>query len=179
MNNNNRSLKHVILASLFIALGIVLPFLTGSNQQLGSVFLLMHIPVLMAGLVLGFKYGILVGLITPILRSVLVGTPPLFPFAVTMMFELAAYGTFIGLAYKMLPKHPAFVYLSLFISLLLGRVVWGVAAYIIYPLAGMTFTLDKFITAGFVTSLPGLAIQIILVPLLFIYLKRTRILESL
>lgn len=179
MNKNNRTIKHMILASLFIALGIVLPFLTGSNQQLGSVFLLMHLPILIAGLVLGFKYGFLVGLITPILRSLLVGMPPLFPFAVTMMFELAAYGFLIGLFYKLLPKSPVYVYVSLIISLILGRIIFGIAAYIIYPLAGITFTFDQFIKAGFVTSLPGIAIQIVLVPLLFIYLKKTNVLDTL
>ncbi len=175
MKKTSKHIKDIVIASLFIALGIVLPFLTGSNQQLGSVFLLMHIPTLIAGLVLGFKYGFLVGLITPFLRSILVGMPPLFPIAITMMFELASYGLFIGLAYKLLPKRPLFVYVSLSISLILGRVIWGLAAKIFYGLAGMTFTFDKFITAGFVTSLPGITIQIVLVPLLFISLKRTQV----
>lgn len=177
MKKTNQHIKDIALASLFTSLGIVLPFLTGSNQELGSVFLLMHIPTLIAGLVLGFKYGFLVGLITPFLRSILVGMPPLFPIALTMMFELSSYGLFIGLAYKLLPKRHFYVYVSLIISLVLGRVVWGLAAKLFYGLAGMVFTFDKFITAGFVTSLPGILIQIVLVPLLFLYLKRTKTIE--
>jgi riboflavin transporter FmnP len=173
----NITIKDIVLASMFIALGLVLPFLTGSNPELGGIFLLMHIPVLIAGLVLGGKYGLLVGMITPILRSVLVGMPPLFPVALAMMFELGAYGLIIGISYRLLPKKPAFVYVALIISLLIGRGVWGAAAAIFYPLAGFGFTFDKFIAAAFVTGLPGIAIQVVLVPLVFIYLQRTHLLD--
>src|SRR5690554_5395346 len=93
-------LKKIILASMFVGIGIILPFLTGNNQQLGNMFSLMHIPVLLAGLVLGFQYGLIVGLITPILRSLLIGMPPMMPIALSMMFELGAYGLFTGLFYK-------------------------------------------------------------------------------
>lgn len=177
MKLSKNPIKEVVLASMFIALGIVLPFLTGSNPELGGIFLLMHIPVLIAGLVLGGKYGLIVGLITPILRSVLIGMPPLFPIALAMMFELGAYGLLIGLSYRFLPKNPLFVYVALLISLLLGRGVWGIAAAIFYPLAGFGFTFDKFLATAFVTGLPGIAIQVVLIPLLFIYLKRTHILD--
>lgn len=179
MKLNKNPIKEIVLASLLIAMGIVLPFLTGSNPQLGGVFLLMHIPAFIAGLVLGAKYGLLVGLITPILRSLTVSMPPLFPQALAMMFELGAYGFFIGLSYRILPKKPLFVYVSLIIALLIGRGVWGIAASIFYPMAGISFTLDKFIAAAFVTGLPGIAIQVILVPLVFIYLQRTGVLENL
>lgn len=177
MKLSKNPIKEVVLASLFIALGIVLPFLTGSNPELGGIFLLMHIPVLIAGLVLGGKYGLIVGMITPILRSVLVGMPPLFPIALAMMFELGAYGLLIGISYKLLPKHPIFVYVALIIALLIGRGVWGVAAAIFYPLAGFGFSFTAFIKAAFITGLPGIAIQIVLIPLLFIYLKRTHLLD--
>ena len=177
MKSSKIKIKDITLASMFIALGIVLPLLTGSNPELGSMFLLMHIPVLIAGLVLGGTYGLLVGMITPILRSVLVGMPPLFPVALAMMFELGAYGFFIGFSSKLLPKKSAFVYVSLLIALLLGRGVWGAAAAIFYPLAGFGFTFDKFLTAAFVTGLPGIAIQVVVVPLVYIYLQRTRLLD--
>lgn len=170
-------IKEVAIASLMVAMGIVLPFLTASNPQLGSIFLLMHIPVLIAGLVLGPKYGLIVGMMTPILRSLLFTLPPLYPQALIMMFELGAYGFFIGLAYHHLPKRTIDVYASLFIALLLGRAVWGIAASIFYPLAGFNFSFQIFLKTAFVTSLPGLGIQIVLIPLVFIYLKRTRVLD--
>lgn len=170
-------IKDIAIASLMVAMGIVLPFLTASNPQLGSIFLLMHIPVLISGLVLGPKYGLIVGMMTPILRSLLFMMPPLYPQALVMMFELGAYGFFIGLSYRTLSKTSFNVYASLLIALLLGRVVWGVAASFFYPLAGLNFSFSIFLKAGFVTSLPGIGIQIVLIPLLFIYLKRTNILD--
>lgn len=173
-----RPLYPLVLSSLMIALGIVLPFLTGSNPQLGSIFLLMHIPALLTGLILGPRYGLMVGLVTPLLRSLLVQAPPLYPIALTMTFELGAYGFFIGLAKKYLPKQDLYVILSLIISMLLGRAVWGLAAAVFYPLAGFNFSLDIFIKAAFVTGLPGIGIQLVVVPLLYFSLKKTHVLEA-
>lgn len=174
----NKHLKSLILSGLMIALGILLPFLTGSNPALGSVFLLMHIPALLTGLILGPWYGLTVGLITPILRSVLLTTPPLYPIATTMMFELAAYGFFIGLLHKFLPKKDALVFVSLVIAMLLGRATWGLAANVFYKDAGVPFNLDVFLTTSFVKGLPGMAIQLIMIPALYIGLTKRGVLDA-
>lgn len=168
----------LVLSSLMIALGIVLPFLTGSNPQLGSIFLLMHIPALLTGLILGPRYGLLVGLITPVLRSLLVSAPPLYPIALTMTFELGAYGFFIGFAKKYLPKKDLYFVLSLVISMILGRAVWGLAAAVFYPLAGFNFSLSIFVKAAFITGLPGIGIQLIVIPVLYFSLKKTHVLDA-
>lgn len=175
--NEKVNLKKVILASIFIAIGFILPFLTGNNQQLGNAFALMHIPVLLAGLILGYKYGLVVGLITPVFRGLLLGVPPLMPIAITMMFELGAYGLLIGLFYKIFPKTDIYVQISLVLSMILGRLVWGLAAWLFYGLAGWTFNLNVFLTAGFVTALPGIVIQLILIPILFVRLRNSGTLE--
>ena len=93
------STRQVVLAGLFVALGLIMPFLTAQVPALGARFLPMHLPVLLAGLVIGGPLGLLVGLVTPLLRSVLFGMPPMFPTAVAMAFELA-HSLFIGLVYK-------------------------------------------------------------------------------
>lgn len=95
-----------------------------------------------------------------------------------MTFELGAYGFFIGLAKKYLPKQDLYVILSLIISMLLGRAVWGLAAAVFYPLAGFNFSLDIFIKAAFVTGLPGIGIQLVVVPLLYFSLKKTHVLDA-
>lgn len=174
----NKQLKHLILSGLMIALGILLPFLTGSNQALGSVFLLMHIPTLLTGLILGPIYGLVVGAITPILRSVLISMPPMYPIAVTMMFELAAYGFFIGLVNKIIPKKDYLVYVSLIVAMLMGRLFWGLGANIFYKDAGVPFNFDIFLTTSFVKGLPGMAIQIVLIPILFIGLRKRGVLDA-
>ncbi|MDI6453022.1 ECF transporter S component [Peloplasma aerotolerans] len=185
MNSNNEQfqkiknnpIKKMVLASLFMALGIILPFFT-AGPELGSIFLPMHIPILLCGLICGPKYGLTVGLITPIFRSVLFGLPPMFPIALTMTFELAAYGFFIGLFYLMFPKKIGYVYASLAIAMLLGRFVYGAAAAIFYPMAGFNFSFEIFITAAFVTGLPGILIQITFIPIFFHYLMRANILPD-
>lgn len=170
-------LKKIILASMFVGIGIILPFLTANNQELGNMFSLMHIPVLLAGLVLGFQYGLIVGLLTPILRSLLIGMPPMMPIALSMMFELGAYGLFTGLFYKLLPKKDINVLITVALAMILGRAVWGVAASIFYKAAGWEFTLKTFMTAGFVVAAPGIAIQLVLIPTLFVRLVETGAIE--
>lgn len=164
-------LKKVIVASLFVAIGLILPFVTGGNRELGNALSPMHIPVLIAGLVLGYKYGFIVGLVTPPLRFLLFGMPPLFPIGLAMMFELAAYGLFIGLFYKLLAKKDVNIMISLVLAMLVGRGVWGLAAWLFYPLAGFNFSLKIFLTTAFVTGLPAIAIQLILIPILIIKLR--------
>lgn len=170
-------LKKMILASMFIAIGIILPFLTGNNQELGNMFSLMHIPVLLAGLILGLQYGLVVGLLTPIIRSLLIGSPPMMPIALSMMFELGAYGLFAGLFYKLLPKKDINVLITVALAMILGRAVWGLAASIFYKAAGWNFSLKIFVTAGFVTAAPGIAIQLVLIPSLFVRLLETGAIE--
>lgn len=174
----NKLIRNMTLAAMFIVLGILLPFLTVSNPQLGSMFLLMHIPVLFAGLLIDYKYGAIVGIITPLLRSVTFAMPILMPVALAMAFELGAYGFFIGLAHKVLPKKIPYVFVSLLIALLLGRAVWGVAAWIFYPAAGFNYSLKIFVTAAFVTGLPGIGIQLVLIPTIYIYLTKSGLLRK-
>ena len=122
-----QSTRKLVFAALLLALGLVLPFLTAQIPQVGSMLLPMHLPVLLCGFVCGWPYGLLVGAVTPLLRSMLFGMPPLYPTAVAMAFELAAYGLLAGLFYKLLPKKPVYVYVALILAMLGGRAVWGLA----------------------------------------------------
>ena len=84
------STKKLTLSAAFLGLGLVLPFLTGQVPQVGSMLLPMHIPVLLCGIICGWEYGLAVGAILPLLRSVIFGMPPMYPTALAMTFELAA-----------------------------------------------------------------------------------------
>lgn len=173
--NNRLEIRKMILASFFIALGIVLPFLTGNISFLGARFLPMHIPVLFAGIILGWKYGLLVGVITPLLRALTVGMPPLFPVATVMAFELASLGFFIGLFYHLLPKKMVYIFVSLILAMIGGRIVYGLVGFIVYPLAGIQFTFDMFLAGALLNAIPGIILQLILIPTLFIGLKKADI----
>ena len=72
----NKLLK-LILSALFLAFAYVLPFLTGSNQLLGRMFLPMHIPVLLCGFICGWYWGLSVGFIAPLLRGLTIDKKPL------------------------------------------------------------------------------------------------------
>lgn len=169
MKHQTRSLA---LAGLFIALGLVLPFFTGQIPTIGRALLPMHIPVLLAGFTLGPRLGLVVGLIAPLLRSVLFGTPPLFPTAVAMTFELAAYGFLAGILYELLPKRRGSVLVALIGAMLGGRIVWGIVTLILLGLGG--FSWQAFMAGAFANAIAGIILQLILIPALVLTINKDK-----
>ena len=178
MNVKNMSIRQLVLAALFLALGILMPFLTAQNPSLGNKLLPMHIPVLLCGFICGWQYGLIVGLILPVFRSMLFGMPPMFPHAIAMSFELATYGCITGLMHKLLPKRNAFVYVSLITSMICGRIVWGIVSFFLYRLDNTAFTWEIFMTGAFINAIPGIVVQIIIIPIIIVALARAKLLES-
>lgn len=170
------STKKLVNAALTLALGMVLPFLTGQIPSVGSRLLPMHIPALLTGYISGPMYGLLVGFVMPLFRSMIFGMPPMFPTAVAMAFELATYGFIAGLLYRRMNKNTGNIYLSLIIAMVMGRFVWGLASYVLYGLGESAFTWQIFTAGAFVNALPGILIQIILIPVLVLALKKGKIL---
>ncbi len=166
------SVRNLVLASLFIALGLVLPFLTGQIPEIGRMLLPMHIPVLLAGFVCGGPLGLLVGFITPLLRSVLFGIPVMFPIAVSMAFELAVYGLLAGLLYRMMPKKPIYLWVVLLLSMIGGRVVWGAVSMVLYGFQGTPFTWQMFMGGAIINAIPGIILQIVAIPAILLALKK-------
>lgn len=169
----NSALKKTILSAVLLAVGMVLPMLTMQVKEIGDSLLPMHIPVLLCGILCGWQYGGFIGLILPVLRSVIFGMPPIYPNAVWMALELAAYGVVIGLVYATFKKPNVFaVYVSLISAMLLGRVVWGVAKAVLLGVGGKPFTMTMFWVGGFVDAVPGIILQLILIPLLVTVLNK-------
>ncbi len=176
MRNQGKTYK-LMLTALFIALGLVLPLLTAQVPQIGSMLLPMHIPVLICGFVCGWQYGLVAGLVTPLLRSMTFGMPPLFPVATAMAFEMAAYGAVCGWLYKMRKKNAASVYISLLGAMIAGRVVWGLVNIPIYGIAGKAYSWQIFITGALINAVPGIVLQIVLIPLIILALERAHVME--
>jgi len=170
------STKKLVNAALMLALGMVLPFLTGQIPSVGSRLLPMHIPALLTGYISGPMYGLLVGFVMPLFRSMIFGMPPMFPTAVAMAFELATYGFIAGLLYRRMNKNTGNIYLSLIIAMIIGRFVWGLVSYVLYGLGESAFTWQIFTAGAFVNALPGILIQLILIPVLVLALKKGKIL---
>ena len=167
-----RKTQKLVLSALFLTLAFLLPFLTAGNPQLGNLFCLMHLPVLLCGFFCGPFWGLAVGLIAPLFRSLLLGMPVLFPTACSMALELASYGFLAGFFYALFPKKLPFTYLSLGLSLLGGRAVLGLVNTLFFGILAKEYTLSLFLTAAFVTPWPGLLLQIHLIPPLVLLAKR-------
>ena len=166
--------KNITLSALFIALGLVLPLLTGQLKALGNAFLPMHLPVLICGLVVGPIYGLIVGFVLPILRHFTFGMPPLYPTAISMAFELATYGFVVGFIYKNSRwKCIIALYESLIISMIVGRLVWGIVQMILLGINGQPFTFQMFIAGAFLNAIPGIVFQLVFIPSLMLALHRT------
>lgn len=166
--------KKMVLAAMFLALAFVLPFLTLQMGQLGQAFLPMHLPILLCGFICGGPWGLAVGFIAPLLRSIALGMPPMFPTAAAMAFELAAYGLLAGLFYRLLPKRVGYTYAALILAMIGGRVVWSLVSLVLYGIAGTAFTWEMLIGGAVLNALPGIAIQIVLIPLILIALQLTQ-----
>ena len=100
----NERLYKLTLSAMFLALALVLPFLTGQIQPLSKKLCPMHIPILLCGFFCGPWYGLAIGFIAPLLRFLCFGMPVIIPAGIAMSFELAAYGLVSGLLYRCLPK---------------------------------------------------------------------------
>lgn len=172
---NNLSVRRLTLSSMLLAVGLLLPFVTGQIQHIGNMLCPMHLPVLVCGMVCGPLWGFAVGAVLPLLRSALFGMPVLMPIAAAMAFELAAYGFVSGFLRRRLPATLKMLFVSLIAAMLLGRVVWGVACVPLYGFAGKAFSWQLFITSGFVTAIPGMLLQLVAVPAIVTALEKAHL----
>ena len=170
-------IRRMVYASVCLALCMVLPFLTGQIPQIGSALSPMHIPVLLAGYLCGPWWALAVGAAAPLLRHFWLSAPPLVT-AVAMCFELGAYGLISGLLYRLLPKRPRSIYISLISAMVLGRIVWGCAMAVITGITGAGFTWAAFAAGAFFKAIPGIVVHIALIPPLVLSLQRAGICEK-
>ena len=164
------SVKKLTLSAVCIALCVVLPIAFHAIPDAGSVFLPMHIPVLMCGLLCGWPNGLICGLMGPLLSSVLTGMPPM-AMLPGMMVECAAYGCVSGLMLKAVHTKSTYadLYIALITAMLVGRVLSGIAKALIFT-PGLA--MSAWIASSFVTALPGIVIQLICLPTLVFALMR-------
>ena len=176
MKYRNKLLK-MILAAMFLALAYVMPFLTGQIPEVGSMLCPMHLPVLLCGFICGPVWGAVVGVVAPLFRSLTLGMPPLFPTAVCMALELAAYGAVAGSMHKLLPRKKLYIYCSLLTAMVVGRLIWGAAMFVCMGIKGGSFTFAAFLSGALLNAIPGIIVQIILIPLLVMILDSPKVLK--
>lgn len=168
MNNStskNSLAKNLAAAGLLLAIGLVLPyFFMSFGKEVGTIFSPMDLTILLAGLILGWRYGLVLGIITPIISSFLTGMPPL-PIAVTMMFQLGAMGFITGMLRNKVNK-----FLNLIIAEVIGNFLYAILFIIFMGLP--THKFYHLIFVVFVIGLPGIVLQWIIVPYLSRVLKK-------
>ena len=167
--------ENLVVSALFLALCYVLPFLTGNIPQVGSMLLPMHIPVLLCGFLCGAPWGIAVGLVAPVMRSMLTGGfPPMFPTAVAMSVELAVYGFVSGFVYRRMSMNLVGIYTALLCAMVCGRIAWG-AFMSLLLMNGEGFTFAAFLAGAFANAIPGIIVQLVLVPVLVMLIDKERL----
>lgn len=164
-------MKKLSISAMLFAVGLVLPFLTGQIKTIGNMLLPMHIPVLLCGLICGWKYGGAVGFLLPLTRSLLFGMPQMYPTAIAMAFELAAYGVIVALVFRWDCLRA--LYRALVVSMLLGRVVWGIVMSILLGFGKFTFA--AFLAGAFTNAIPGIVLQLVLIPAIMVALGRAKL----
>lgn len=171
-----KNLRKMTVGALFLALGIVLPFFTGQIKEVGNMLLPMHIPVMLCGLICGKWYGLGVGAALPIIRSMACAMPTLYPTALAMAFELATYGFVVGLLYeKSNRKCVKSLYCAMLWAMLSGRAVWGAVMCALLGINNSKFGFSAFLSAAFFNAVPGIVLQLIIVPSVMVALEKAKL----
>ncbi|MHC1747671.1 MAG: ECF transporter S component [Cellulosilyticaceae bacterium] len=168
--------KQMIITALCIAMGLILPMAFHSIPNAGKIFLPMHIPVLICGLACGWQYGLICGVLTPFLSSILTGMPPI-AYLPSMLCELAVYGLVSGILIHLIHTKKQYLdlYISLIIAMVAGRITMGMLNALIFQAGNYKFNL--WITGAFVTALPGIIIQLLIIPTIIFALKKSNLIE--
>ena len=174
MKTQTHNIQKLVSSALCLAIAMVLPLLTGQIPEIGQALSPMHIPVLLCGFVCGPMWGMAVGFVAPFLRYAVFGMPPM-PMGIAMAFELCAYGLMTGILYKLLPKKTATIYITLILSMIAGRIIWGIARFIMAGLTAGEFPFSAFIAGAVTTAIPGIILHIVLIPLLVMALKKAKL----
>ena len=90
-----------------------------------------------------------------------------------MSFELAAYALFVGIVYSLFKnKSIVSIYTSLITAMIAGRIVWGGAQMILLGIQNNSLTWNVFITSAVLNAIPGICIQLILIPPIVMAINR-------
>ena len=174
-------IKKYVITAMCITLCTVLPLVLHAVPGAGSTILPMHIPVLLCGLIAGPYFGLLAGLFGPLLSSFTTGMPVM-AYAPIMMIELAVYGAVTGLLIRLVrTKNNYFnIYAALIPAMIVGRVIAGTArAFFFTPVvANETTIIAWWVTSYFITSLPGIIIQLILLPIIIVALEKANLIRK-
>lgn len=175
MENKSNRIRKTAYAAVCLALCMVLPLLIGNIPEIGKMLSPMHIPVYLCGFMCGGFWGLIVGFIAPLIRGAVFGMPVLVPGGISMAFELATYGILSGILYRVFPKKLPYIYVNLFVCMICGRIVWGIVRFLISGVTQTDFTFAMFIAGGITNAVPGIILQLIIIPVIVMALERAKL----
>jgi len=160
--------RKLIYSTLFIIGALVLPQLFHMVGWEGPTFLPMNIPVILAGFILGKRYGLLTGIASPIISTLVSGMPVAFPVLPIMILQFGTYGFVAGYLSKE-TKLPAIVMLLL--TMILGWISYAIGFYAleIFFVPAISSSLSPI--SAIITGIPGIIISILAIPLIAKLLK--------
>jgi len=161
--------KNIVIAGLLLAIGVIVPSIFHSTALPGQILLPMHIPVLLGGFLLPPSLAILLGMLTPLANNLVTGMPLLFPSMVIMIFELGVYGLIASLFYRRLNWN---IIISLILAMLMGRVAAGLVVFVLAQFFNIGLDPIIYVKGAIEIGLPGMVIQIILIPTLMYAINR-------
>ncbi len=176
--NRTNYIRKLSYSALCLAVAMVLPFLTGQIPEVGSMLCPMHIPALLCGFLCGWPWGMAVGFMAPLLRFAMFSMPPIYPVGIAMAFELAAYGGVAGVMYHLFCKNAKGIYISLVSAMVAGRIVWGAVRVVIAGLSGTEFPVAMFISGAVTTAIPGIVLQLVVVPAIIIAMDKAKLIPT-
>ena len=185
MKDTQKKTYSLVITAMLLAVGLVLPFITGNIQAIAKIISPLHIPVLICGLCCGWKWGLGLGIVLPLLRGLLFGIPVFPTSALPMAFELGCYGLLTGLLYPLFLKafkkknHLPAMLCALVTAMVLGRFVGG-AAKALFIAVGVIgsktpYTFAAFFTSYFVSTAVGALIHIVLIPIVVLALEKAKL----
>ena len=163
--------KELTVASMCLALGVILPQAFHMVPNAGVVFLPMHIPVLICGFICSPIYAFLVGLLTPFISHIIFQMPPT-PMLGQMLIELSVYGLAASLLTRFVKVKNDYLktYICLILTMIIGRVTYGICNALIFKAGAYSFQI--WLTAAFVSALPGIIIQLIVIPIIVVNARK-------
>ena len=172
----SEQISRMVYAAMWLAIAMILPFITMQIPEIGQALSPIHIPVFLCGFLCGPSWGLAVGFLAPPLRCIIFGMPaPLYPRAIAIAFECATYGITCGLLYRRFEgsfRNPQRIHLSLVSAMLIGRIVLGLANWLFMGLIGSAFTFEMFLADAFVKAVPGIILHIVLIPVLVMVMEK-------
>ncbi len=171
--------KRLALSAMFLALGIVLPILTGQIPQIGTMLLPMHIPVFLCAFICGSSYAVPMAFLLPLFRTAVFGFPVFYPDSIAIAFEMSSYALVSGLIYKhRVNKNAADVYCALICAMVVGRIVRISAQLVLLSITGTPFTFVALLTGIVLRGIPGIIIQLTLIPLIIFICNKNALKEK-